>query len=874
MCIFVIVMRRFFFLFLCATVFCVPSLADEMESRFSCRRFTTTDGLPQMQTETVWQDSRGYIYIGTLSGFVRYDGRKMTPFLGGRQENIVMFRETEGQVSAFGFVRQWKIEGNTVQKALIDPEGVMLLNNFNASDLPSDLVLLEDRQERNRGLYRLESGRMVRILYAPLLDEMTPDRKLFVDSTGIYVPTPSGLYRMKDGTVRRLTQKADVYSLLRSRDSLLALAGDGIYCVAGDSLSLICEHLFTAPDYGVFARQNQKGQLVVADAHTVWLYDSKAPKPMRQLASGFNLIKGLFIDSWNRLWVATYQGVYCFFHCDFENHRLKDENDIVRALTVCDGHLVTGTLNGSVLVDGCRIGYREDNFFSPGAVTIGTTAYLAGHGDIASVRDGSVQWLDLPQDNYRFVARFADRLILGTRTSLLSFDPDTRRLDTVTTEIAHPWRAVDGGAGRLYVSGNPGLYCITDALEGTPVIKLLKRTPATPVVTTLASDGRETLCFALGDTLFVIQKGSPEREMKEVRPFLSGHEIRAVHLSPRGYLVAAAIDGLLVARMGGTGRAEDIHWFDEKNGFTLIEPQLGSMAEYDDGTVWLAGLEGLTSFKPEALLSDNQQPAVVEIPVPWWRKWWALLAAALLLSFVLWMTARRVGQRQARAKIARLEREKRQKELQLSAVRLKAIPHFHANVLSSIEYFVINKSSDEASHYLKLYSEFTNKTLSDIDRASQTVAEQEDYVRSYLELERLRYGERLQYSITVEPEVDRSAMLPTLLLHTYCQNAVKHGIASKSGTGTVEIVISRQQRDGVDGILVSVKDDGVGRSKAATLTGVDSTRQGLKILQQQIELCNHANKHKVVQQVTDLYDSGGRPAGTCFTIWVPEDYQY
>ena len=52
-----------------------------VESQLSYRRFTTQDGLPQMQAEMVWQDARGYIYIGTLSGFVRYDGREFTPFL-------------------------------------------------------------------------------------------------------------------------------------------------------------------------------------------------------------------------------------------------------------------------------------------------------------------------------------------------------------------------------------------------------------------------------------------------------------------------------------------------------------------------------------------------------------------------------------------------------------------------------------------------------------------------------------------------------------------------------------------------------------------------------------------------------------------------
>ena len=62
-----------------------------IESRLTYRRYITQDGLPQMQTERLWQDSRGYIYIGTLSGFVRFDGRAFTPFLKGRRLNIVGF---------------------------------------------------------------------------------------------------------------------------------------------------------------------------------------------------------------------------------------------------------------------------------------------------------------------------------------------------------------------------------------------------------------------------------------------------------------------------------------------------------------------------------------------------------------------------------------------------------------------------------------------------------------------------------------------------------------------------------------------------------------------------------------------------------------
>ena len=178
---------------LLALSFCLPVRGEEIEHSLTYRRFTTLDGLPQMQTETVWQDSRGYIYIGTLSGFVRYDGLSLTPFLRGRRENIVNFQEVDGKVRALGFVRQWTIRGEKAGMGPIDPEGRLLLNNFNAADLPPGHVLLEDRQETGRVLGKLEADGVRPLLALPLLDEMTPDRKMYVDSSGIYVPHAQGL---------------------------------------------------------------------------------------------------------------------------------------------------------------------------------------------------------------------------------------------------------------------------------------------------------------------------------------------------------------------------------------------------------------------------------------------------------------------------------------------------------------------------------------------------------------------------------------------------------------------------------------------------------------------------------------------------------
>ena len=121
-------LRRTYFLGLALCFFL--TLQAQIESHLTYRRYITQDGLPQMQTERLWQDSRGYIYIGTLSGFVRFDGQTFTPFLKGHRFNIIGFAEIDEMVSAFDFRRQWLTSYDGVKMHLIDPKGRWLLRGF------------------------------------------------------------------------------------------------------------------------------------------------------------------------------------------------------------------------------------------------------------------------------------------------------------------------------------------------------------------------------------------------------------------------------------------------------------------------------------------------------------------------------------------------------------------------------------------------------------------------------------------------------------------------------------------------------------------------------------------------------------------------
>ena len=667
-------------IFLTALALCLCLVGQsQIDSRLTFRRFVTQDGLPQMQTERLWQDSRGYIYVGTLSGFVRYDGQQFTPFLKGRRLNIVGFAETEGSVWAFDFRRQWLTSFSSVEPRPIDPEGHRLFNNFNTPMLPNGYMLLENEQETHRLLCRLTPRGYQPVVRSPLLDLMTPDRKLCLDTSGIYIPTPKGLYRLHRGRTQLLSTKTDIFTVAGG----LAFASSGIYSITARGLTTRTPFPFTSANYGLTVRTLANGNLVIADEHTVYEYDGHEVKA---IASGFNLIKDLLVDRWGRLWVATYQGLYCFYNLCFTNHRLTDPDDIVRAIaTSDDGTLILGTLNGKILHSNKILDDNPDNYYAPSAVNINNKIYMAGNGDIACINPAStpqVSWLGLPNDRYIFVAKAGGRLIVGSRKAVCAISPNAPgAIDTLYTTVPHPWCAAQDSQGRLWVGSTFGLYADGNKYDY----------PQQLIITTMERDNRGNIIFASKDSLFIIRNG-------EIQPLylegLAGHEVRSLHVSPKGYMVVAAIDGLFVSRLDSSYTTSGTRFFNNLNGFTSQEPLMATMAELSDGTVWMAGLEEMTSFRPADLLAYDEEDTYIQPPLQWWQHWWIWLIALLLLAAAIWGAARWYEKRRNRRRLIRLQQEKQQREQMIETIRREAIKDATNDLARNI-LKITDKATDE-----------------------------------------------------------------------------------------------------------------------------------------------------------------------------------
>jgi LytS/YehU family sensor histidine kinase len=189
-----------------------------------------------------------------------------------------------------------------------------------------------------------------------------------------------------------------------------------------------------------------------------------------------------------------------------------------------------------------------------------------------------------------------------------------------------------------------------------------------------------------------------------------------------------------------------------------------------------------------------------------------LKVAANCVGFVLLhMILNDALTRQAAEKF-RLEAERSQTmlaEAELGALRARIHPHFLFNALTSIA-ALCRLAPDRAEAATVQLGHIMRRALESSSQAVQPLEEEAEYVRDYVEIEKLRLGSRLHFEWNICPEA-QNVHIPPFVLQTLVENSILHGIAPKLGPGKVRVT-ARKRRNGH--ILVVVADDGVGMTAA------------------------------------------------------------
>jgi two-component sensor histidine kinase len=154
-----------------------------------------------------------------------------------------------------------------------------------------------------------------------------------------------------------------------------------------------------------------------------------------------------------------------------------------------------------------------------------------------------------------------------------------------------------------------------------------------------------------------------------------------------------------------------------------------------------------------------------------------------------------------RTQTARLSEQLSQ--AQLNALRSQIEPHFLFNALNAIAGLVREGRNDAAIGTIARLSDFLRRTLEGSSRQEVPLHEEIAFVEKYLDIQKVRFADRLTLSIDV-PASLRDATVPSLILQPLVENAVKHGIAKRARGGAIAIVAS--EREGK--LVLSISNDG------------------------------------------------------------------
>jgi streptogramin lyase len=277
---------------------------------------------------------------------------------------------------------------------------------------------------------------------------------------------------------------------------------------------------------------------------------------------------------------------------------------------------------------------------------------------------------------------------------------------------------------------------------------------------------------------------------------------------------------------------------------------------------------------PEKILLINISPA-------FWNTWWFRIAAAIFILTAFYGIIRYRTQQKFKLRLERLEKEKQitekekqvaelqqqKTEIEMQALRAQMNPHFIFNSLNSINRFILQKNSLQASEYLTKFSKLIRMILNSSANATVSLAEDTEALELYLELERLRCEEKFSFKIKCDKDIDvDDIQVPPMLLQPFVENAIWHGLMHKESEG--HLLINIQQENST--LVCIIADDGVGRKRSAELKNKSGHKSmGMKITESRIAMIQKMTGENKSIEIRDLVDADGGAAGTEVILKIP-----
>jgi anti-sigma regulatory factor (Ser/Thr protein kinase) len=249
---------------------------------------------------------------------------------------------------------------------------------------------------------------------------------------------------------------------------------------------------------------------------------------------------------------------------------------------------------------------------------------------------------------------------------------------------------------------------------------------------------------------------------------------------------------------------------------------------------------------------------------PWYPFRYAVSGSVFLLFFIFFHSIIMVQNHFIRKK---MESEMRLVSLQIQSVQNQLQPHFTFNVLNNIAALIHKGDNEVGYRYLNGFSDMLRVVLNHSGSDKWQLGDELQFIESYLSMENLRFNDKFRNEINFTDKDLLNFSVPKLMIQTFVENSIRHGLVHKTGDCLLKISISDNEKN----IRVEVVDNGIGRERSATLIR-KGTGKGLYILREFMEAWNVLHIDPFSMKIHDLVEYNGVPAGTQVVVNIPKAY--
>lgn len=258
--------------------------------------------------------------------------------------------------------------------------------------------------------------------------------------------------------------------------------------------------------------------------------------------------------------------------------------------------------------------------------------------------------------------------------------------------------------------------------------------------------------------------------------------------------------------------------------------------------------------------SDKVKKLTIVITPPFWRTWWFIGSIIITGITALYFGIRRKIRAARHKDQQQLSFEREAMRLEAKALRSQMNPHFIFNCLNSIKALIHTNQKKEAVLYLTTFARLLRNQLNG-NLLEISLHDELQTCELYLELESLRFGDKLEYEFVIDPNADCTDIkIPALLLQPFIENAIIHGLLPKKEGGKIIVSVKLEEET----VICKIDDNGVGRNSALKNEGHES--KGMKMVQGRLDLYNQMHQQDAHIEIVDKSGANGLPAGTLVVI--------